>query len=89
MMHEFRVVHVLPGHTGRESMTWKPLDKTPRPDQDVTAIVGLMPGAELTTTIAFTPGEYVVFCVPQIAHGMIQTFRVGPADRPGRDRRGQ
>ena len=79
VMHEFRVVHVLPGHTGRESLAWKPGDKTPRPDEDVTAIVGLMPGAELTTTIPFVQGEYVVLCVSQIAHGMIQILRVLPA----------
>jgi plastocyanin len=76
VMHEFRVVHVLPGHTGRESLAWKPGDKTPRPDEDVTAIVGLVPGAELTTTVPFVAGEYVVLCVPQIAHGMIQVVRV-------------
>jgi hypothetical protein len=79
VMHEFRVVHVLPGHTGRESMAWTPESKSPRPDEDVTALVGIMPGRELTTTIPLTQGEYVVLCVPQLAHGMIQVLRVGPA----------
>ena len=74
--HEFRMVRVLPGHTGRESMEWTPARKTPRPDEDVTALVGILPGGELTTTLALTRGEYVVFCVPQIAHGMIQILRV-------------
>jgi hypothetical protein len=72
-------VHVLPGHTGRESMTWTPAGKTPRPDEDVTALVGIMPGGELTTTVALTQGEYVVFCVPQAAHGMIQILRIDSA----------
>ena len=76
VMHEFRVAHVLPGHTGQESLAWKPGDKAPRPDEDVTAIVGLVPGAELTTTVPFVAGEYVVLCVSQIAHGMIQIVRV-------------
>jgi plastocyanin len=78
VMHEFRVVHVLPGHTGRESIAWKPTDSTPRPDEDVTAIVGLVPGSDLVTTIPFTEGEYVVLCVPQLSHGMIQVLRVSP-----------
>jgi hypothetical protein len=82
VMHEFRMVHVLPGHTGRESMTWTPANKTPRPDEDVTALVGIMPGGELTTTLALTQGEYVVLCVPQLARGMIQILRVaGGGDR--------
>lgn len=76
VMHEFRMVHVLPGHTGRESMTWTPASKTPRPDEDVTALVGIMPGGGLTTTVSLTQGEYVVLCVPQLARGMIQILRV-------------
>jgi len=76
VMHEFRLVHVLPGHTGKESLTWKPGGKTSRPDEDVAAIVGLMPGGQATTTVPLIAGEYVVFCVPQIAHNMIQIVRV-------------
>ena len=78
VMHEFRVVHVLPGHTGKESVAWKPGDKTPRPDEDVTAIVGLLPGNEIMTTIPLVTGEYVVLCVPQLSHNMIQIVRVLP-----------
>jgi hypothetical protein len=77
VMHEFRMVHVLPGHTGRESMTWTPASKTPRPDEDVTALVGITPGGGLTTTVSLTQGEYVVLCVPQLARGMIQVLRIG------------
>jgi len=79
VMHEFRLAHVLPGHTAKESLAWKPGGKTPRPDEDVTAIVGLMPGGQATTTVPLTAGEYVAFCVPEIAHNMIQIFRVLPA----------
>ncbi len=78
-MHEFRLVHILPGRTAAEALAWTPDDKTPRPDEDVTAIVGLMPGAEAATTVALRAGEYAAFCVPQIAHHMIQIFRVLPA----------
>jgi hypothetical protein len=80
VIHEFRMVRVLPGHTGRESMTWTPANKTPRPDEDVTALVGIMPGRELTTTVALTEGEYVVLRVPQLERGMIQILRVAGAD---------
>ncbi|MGH7604070.1 MAG: hypothetical protein ACRENK_08750 [Gemmatimonadaceae bacterium] len=76
VMHEFRLVHVLPGHTGRESIAWKPGDKSARPDEDVTAVLGIPPGAELTTTVSFVRGEYGVFCVPQLSHGMIQVLRI-------------
>jgi hypothetical protein len=76
VMHEFRLVRVLPGRTARESMAWKPGDRIPRPDEDVAALVGIAPGAELTTTVAFARGEYVVLCVPQLAHGMIKALRV-------------
>jgi hypothetical protein len=79
VMHEFRVARVLPGHTGRESLVWTPDSKTPRPDEDLMALVGIVPGAELTTTVTFGRGEYVVLCVPQIAHGMIQILRVLPS----------
>jgi hypothetical protein len=78
VMHEFRLVHVLPGRTGRESLAWRPGDTTSRPDEDVMALVGIVPGAELTTTIPFAEGEYVVLCVPQLARGMIQILRVLP-----------
>lgn len=76
VLHELRLVHVLPGHTGNESMNWKPGDKTPQPDEDVMALVGIPPGGVLTTSIAFKKGEYVVFCVPEMAHGMMQVLRV-------------
>jgi hypothetical protein len=76
VLHEFRLVHVLPGRTGKESLAWKPSDKTPRPDEDVMALVGIAPRGELTTTVTFVKGEYVALCVPQIAHGMIQILRV-------------
>ena len=79
VMHEFRLVHVLPGHTGQESMTWTPGSKSARPDEDVTAIVGLLPGAELMTTVPLVAGEYVAFCVPELSHHMIQIVRVLPA----------
>jgi hypothetical protein len=79
VMHEFRLVRVLRGRTGRESMAWTPGDKTPRPDEDVTALVGIVPGAELTTTVAFAEGEYVVLCVPELPRGMIQVLRVSAA----------
>src|ERR1051326_3894233 len=78
VMHEFRLVHVLPGHTGEESLRWKPQDNTPRPDEDVTAIVGLLPGGEVETTVSLVSGEYVALCVSQISHGMIQIVRVSP-----------
>jgi hypothetical protein len=76
VLHEFRMVHVLPGRTGEESMNWKPGDKTSRPDEDFMALVGIPRGGELTTSIAFKKGEYLVFCVPEIAHGMMQVLRV-------------
>jgi hypothetical protein len=76
VLHEFRLVRVLPGHTGRESLAWTPGDKAPRPDEDVTALVGIPPGAELTTSVSLAPGEYVALCVPQLARGMIRVIRV-------------
>jgi hypothetical protein len=78
VMHEFRMVHVLSGRSARESISWTPESKTPRPDEDVMALLGIMPGAALTTTVPLVQGDYVVFCVPQLAHGMIQVLRVGP-----------
>src|SRR4051812_47339064 len=38
VIHEFRLVHVLPGRTGRESMARTPANKTTRPDEDVMAL---------------------------------------------------
>jgi hypothetical protein len=76
VLHEFRLVRVLPGHTGRESLAWSPGDKAPRPDEDVTALVGIPPSGALATTVTLEPGEYVALCVPQLAHGMIRVLRV-------------
>lgn len=76
VMHEFRLARVLPGHTGAEALAWTP--GHPRVDEDVMALVGTMPGRELTTTVRFTPGEYLVICVAEISHGMIQILRVLP-----------
>ena len=80
VMHEFRLAHVLPGHTGRESLAWKPGGKTPRPDEDVMALVAVAPGADLMTTVSLVAGEYLVICVPQIAHGMMRVVRVLPGN---------
>ena len=78
MMHEFRLVHLLPGHTLQQSLQWTPQSKSPRPDEDVAAIVGLLPGGELETTLQLVPGTYVAFCVAQFAHGMVQVVNVAP-----------
>ncbi|HEY0527809.1 MAG TPA: hypothetical protein VGD02_03200 [Gemmatimonadaceae bacterium] len=75
--HEFRLVHVLAGHTAKESLAWTPASKAPRPDEDVMALVGIGPGHELTTTVSIAQGEDVLLCVPQIEHGMIRAIRVG------------
>jgi plastocyanin len=74
--HEFRLVHVLKGHTAKESLAWTPASKAPRPDEDVMALVGIGPGHELTTTLSLAQGEYVLLCVPQIDHGMIRVIRI-------------
>jgi hypothetical protein len=76
VLHEFRAVRVLPGHTGREPPAWLPGDKAPRSDEDVTALVGIPPGGALATTVALAPGECVALCVPQLARAVIRVLRV-------------
>jgi len=78
VMHEMRLTRVLPGHTGAEALNWTPGSGAPRPDEDVLALVGTLPGNELMTTVTLTAGEYLVLCVPEIQHGMIQVLNVLP-----------
>jgi hypothetical protein len=85
VMHEFRLTRVLPGHTAREALAWDPAGKLPRPDEDVTALVGILPGHDLATTVKFTSGDYLVFCVAQIEHGMLQSLHVAAEAAPNHE----
>jgi plastocyanin len=74
--HEFRLEHVLSGHTSKESLEWTPAKGTPPPDEDAGAAATLPAGGAITLIYDLPPGDYTVFCVPQIAHGMKTAFHV-------------
>lgn len=77
-LHEFKLLHVLPGHTGRESLDWTPRSQTPPPDEDAGTAATLPPGGAITLIFDLQAGEYTVFCVPQMSHGMKRVVRVLP-----------
>jgi plastocyanin len=77
-LHEFKLLRVLPGHTGRESLAWTPETKTPPPDEDAGTAATLSPGGAITMIFDLRAGEYTVFCVPQMSHGMKRIVRVLP-----------
>ena len=77
-MHEFKLLRVLPGHTGRESLAWTPAAKTPPPDEDAGTAATLAPGGAITMIFDLRAGEYTVFCVPQMSHGMKRIVQVLP-----------
>ena len=74
--HELKFIRVLPGHTAAQSLAWKP--GQPRVDQPFAAITSLEPGVSIITTIDFRPGDYTVWCVTQLKHGMVQTLSIPP-----------
>ncbi|MDQ6888074.1 MAG: hypothetical protein M3068_12415 [Gemmatimonadota bacterium] len=82
--HEFKIVRVLPGFTAAQALAWKPGSGTPRPDVDFATLSSVGPGVSVLTTIDFPAGDYLIVCVPQIEHGMMQTLRVAPHVPEGR-----
>ena len=76
--HEFKLLRVLPGHTGNESLEWTPASKTAPPDEDAGTAATLSPGGAITMIFDLRAGEYTVFCVPQMSHGMKRIVRVLP-----------
>lgn len=73
--HEFKVRRVLPRFTVEDALAWKRGSRKPKPDVDFGA-VGLAAGTSIITTMNFTPGDYLIVCVIQVKHGMIQAMRV-------------
>lgn len=86
--HEFKLLRVLPGHTGAESLAWKPGSGAPPADEEFASVATLPPGGAVTTTLVLDAGEYTLFCVPQLRHGikMRRVVRVLPAAPRGATR---
>lgn len=72
--HELKIHRVLAGFTGAQSLTWR--RGQPRMDEEFATITTMAPGVSVITTIDFPPGEYTLFCVPQIKNGMKQAITV-------------
>ncbi len=79
--HEFKIRRVLPGFTEAQALAWKPKSGQPRPDDDFATVTSIEPGVSVTTTIDFPSGNYIVLCVPQFKHGMMQALHVTPSGR--------
>jgi plastocyanin len=73
-IHEMKFVRVLPGHTIAESVAWR--RGQPRVDEEFATVTPMEPGVSIITTIDFPRGDYTVWCVPQMKHGMMQTLSV-------------
>ncbi|MDQ6718369.1 MAG: hypothetical protein M3Z17_08505, partial [Gemmatimonadota bacterium] len=74
--HELKFLRVLPGHTAAQSLAWKRGE--PAVDEEFATMTVMAPGVTVLTTIDFPAGEYTLFCVPQIKHGMMQAMIVPP-----------
>ncbi|MBA3646586.1 MAG: hypothetical protein H0W63_10470 [Gemmatimonadaceae bacterium] len=72
--HEMKILQMLPGHTVAEARAWK--RGQPRVDVPYATVTVMAPGTSVLTTTDFPPGEYLLFCVPQVKHGMSQPLIV-------------
>jgi plastocyanin len=72
--HELKILRVLPGFTGARALAWH--RGLPRADEQFATVTTMAPGVSVITTIDFTAGEYVLFCIPQITNGMKQAITV-------------
>lgn len=75
-VHEFKIFRVLPGFTTAQALAWKPGSREPRPDENFGSLNSIEPGVSMITTMTFPPGDYIVLCVLQLKHGMVQTLHV-------------
>ena len=75
-VHEFKLFRVLPGFTTAQALAWKPSSRGPRPDENFGGLNSIEPGVSMLTTMAFPRGDYLVLCVLQLKHGMIQSLHV-------------
>lgn len=72
--HEMKILRILPGHTIAQALAWKRGE--PRADTAFATVTTMGPRTSVLTTIDFRPGEYLLFCVPQAKHRMIQPLIV-------------
>jgi hypothetical protein len=72
--HELKFFRVLPGHTSAQSIAWK--RGQPRVDEEFATVTSMAPGVSVLTTIDFPAGEYTLWCVPQMKHGMMLAMTV-------------
>jgi hypothetical protein len=77
VFHEMKILRLLPGHTYADAKAWNRGE--PRVDETVATVTTMAPGVSVITSIDFPPGDYLLFCVPQVKHGMTQAFTVLPA----------
>lgn len=72
--HEFKILRVLPGHTAAQSLAWKP--GQPPVDTEFFTVTAMGPGVSVLSTVDIPAGQYTIFCVPQMKHGMMQALIV-------------
>jgi plastocyanin len=72
--HEMKILRVRPGFTGAQALAWRP--GQPRTDKPFATVTTMAPGVSVITTLDFPPGEYVLFCIPQMKNGMKQAITV-------------
>lgn len=75
-VHEFKLFRIRPGFTTAQALAWKPRSGTPRPDENFGALNSIEPGVSMITTLTFPRGDYMVLCVLQLKHGMVQSLAV-------------
>lgn len=72
--HELKILRVLPGHTFAQVRAWK--QGQPRVHEQFATVATMSPGVSVITSMNFRPGDYLLWCVPQVKKGMIQTLTV-------------
>ncbi|HVX40419.1 MAG TPA: hypothetical protein VHB25_12680 [Gemmatimonadaceae bacterium] len=78
VLHEFKLYRVPPGHSAREYLTSPPKAGAASTAQSAGAVATLLPGDSVLTTLQLSPGEYALFCEPQLGHGMTKALRIAP-----------
>lgn len=72
--HQLKFVKLESSVTENRVRAWK-VGQPPVPGE-LETIAPLDPGGSILVSVMLIPGDYVLWCIPQMAHGMLQPLRI-------------
>jgi uncharacterized cupredoxin-like copper-binding protein len=83
-VHEFEIIRLAPGKTGKDFLSFIAKMDGPPPGNALGGVAGFGAGATAYTTVDLTPGNYLLICFvpdakdnkPHLDHGMTKEFTV-------------